>query len=169
MDSIFRPVIAGIIFRHLFDYEGSVLALSSPPPSASPSSSSTPAPAPADAPGSRGVSSGAAGAARGGVGAEAPAPAPHSCPAHPSGAARRRDILQCRSLRTLIQAYEAQFEQVQGRKPRGGERGSLADTYTQYRVLKQRIRGAWGRGGSVRGGGVWGCAWGWRALRCAAR
>lgn len=122
--SAIGAVIAGVIFRQLFDVEGSTIALPSPV---------VHQPAPLAAPQPYASFAGA-GRQSGQGSVRQPA-------VHPSGATRRRDIMQCRSLRTIIQTYETNFEKAYGRKPRTGDRGNLIDTYTQYRALKQRIRG----------------------------
>lgn len=130
-------VIAGVIFRQLFDFNGSSGVAIATPPAPHPAAAVAHAPSPA--PTAAAV-------------AASPQVTPWQPAAHPSGAARRRDIVQCRSLRAIIHGYEAQFEAVHGRKPRGGDRGRLADTYTQYRALKQRIRGGCGAALSTEGG-----------------
>jgi len=62
--------------------------------------------------------------------------------ARPSGAARRRDIARTRVLRGRIQVFEEAFATAhEGRKPLGIERAPLSDIYSEYRAMKQQIRG----------------------------
>ena len=53
---------------------------------------------------------------------------------------RRLMVIECRSLRTQISAFEEDWMKAHGRMPKGVERGAMLAVYTRYKDMKKLIR-----------------------------
>jgi hypothetical protein len=54
--------------------------------------------------------------------------------------ARRKLVLECKSLRAQIASFEQEWDKKYGRLPKASERGQMQATYNRYREMKKEIR-----------------------------